>query len=87
MKRSEVYNLFAIVDAIKAGNGTVAELKPYSSITITAAVKELIRAEREACAIVAETAAQEGGALARGVPPAKRDLCLEIAANIRARQD
>jgi hypothetical protein len=92
MTRADLYKLTEIVDAIKAGRASVADLKPYSEITITAAVKELIAAEREECAILAEDAADEGGALDRGgkqeeVDAAKRELCQEIARRIRARRD
>ena len=92
MTRADVYRLIEIVDAIKAGRATVADLQPYSETTITVAVKELIRAERERCAIIAEGAAEGSGVLGRGeklkaVDPARREICQEIARRIREKQD
>ena len=92
MTRAEIYKLIELVDAIKAGNATLSDLGQYPKMTVAAAVKELIAAEREACAILAEDAAEPGGVLGRGekvasADPAERDLCQEIARRIRARRD
>ena len=91
LSRADVYKLIALADAIKAGKAELAELEQYPT-TIAAAVKKLIADEREACAMVAEAAAEGAGVLGRAgkleaISPETREICLEIARQIRARRD
>jgi hypothetical protein len=49
-----------------------------------------VRHEREACALLAEAAAESSGAFAPGQTfaqdPGRREICLDVAASIRARR-
>ena len=94
MTRQELYRYFDIVESIKHGEGSAAALAPYTPREITDAIEELInsakKAEREACAIVAEDAGEPAGVAGRGLrielDPVRREVALEIARLIRDRR-
>lgn len=93
-QRDQVYKFIETVRAIQAGREQGITLSQYWPRDIADAIQFLIdgavRSEREACAIVAESAAEPGGMLARGevieADPVRRRICLEIAGSIRARR-
>jgi len=94
IERDRVYGFIEAVQAIRDGHGRGVALSEYWPREIADAIQLLIdsavRQEREACAIVAEGAAEPGGAAAPGqifeVDPVRRQVCLEIVESIRARR-
>jgi hypothetical protein len=93
IERERVYRFIETVTAIRRGQRLGVALAEYWPREIAYAIQFLIddgvRREREACAVVAESAAEPGGVASPGqifvVDPMRGQICLEIAENIRAR--
>lgn len=93
MEREEVYKFIETVRQIKAAQADHVPLSEYFPREIADALQSLINSaidrEREQCAIVAESAAEPSGAIARGqhfdADPTKKRVCLEVAELIRRR--
>jgi hypothetical protein len=94
IERERVYSFIETVQAIRAGHEQGLTLSEYWPREIADAIQLLInsavRREREECALVAESAAEPAGTVGRGdtfdADPARRRMCLEVAASIRERQ-
>jgi len=94
IERERVYRFIETVNTIRRGQRLGVTLSEYWPREIADSIQILIddavRREREGCAVVAESAAEPGGAATPGqlfaVDAGRRQLCLEIAENIRARQ-
>jgi hypothetical protein len=94
IERERVYRFVETVNAIRKGQRQGVTLSEYWPREIADALQFLIDSavwqERNACALVAESAAEPSGATSPGqifaVDPARRQICLEIADNIRARR-
>ena len=93
IERERVYRFIETVRGIQDGYMRSVALAEYWPREIADAIQFLIdgavRQEREACAIVAESAAEPNGAATPrqlfAVDPMRRQICLEIAESIRAR--
>jgi hypothetical protein len=93
IERERVYRFIETVNAIRRGQRLGVTLAEYWPGEIAYAMRFLIddavRQECEACALVAESAAEPSGAATPGqifvVDPMRRQICVEIAENIRAR--
>jgi hypothetical protein len=93
IERGRVYRFIETVRAIQGGFMRGVALEEYWPREIADAIQFLmdtaVRQEREACAVVAESAAEPSGVATSGqlfaVDPMRRQICREIAENIRAR--
>jgi hypothetical protein len=93
IERERVYRFIETVNTIRRGQRLGVTLSEYWPREIADAIQFLIddavRREREACAVVAESAGEPSGAATPdqifAVDPMRRQLYLEIAENIRAR--
>ncbi len=91
MTHEDIYRFHDTVQRIRDSGGTLSDYFPRE---IADAIQSLIDAaltrEREACAMIAESAAEAAGTLDRGkelhAPPEQSRACLEIAAQIRNRR-
>jgi hypothetical protein len=90
MSRDEVYAFIETVNKIKSAQREGVPLSQYFPREIADAVGALIAGEREACAMIAEAAAEGSGAIGRGdrldANPVQRKTAFEIAERIRNRK-
>ena len=93
-ERERVYKFIETVNAIRDGRARGVALSEYWPREIADAIQFLIDSaverEREACASGAEGAAEPSGVLTPGQTfepdPVRQQICLGIAASIRARR-
>ena len=90
MTREEVHEFIGIVEEIGKTDGALSKYFPREiADAIQTLINRAVAREQDNCAIVAESAAEPAGTLARGEMIAadaeKRKICLEIAQNIRNR--
>ncbi|HZW91913.1 MAG TPA: hypothetical protein VFF64_02980 [Candidatus Eremiobacteraceae bacterium] len=94
IERERVYKFIGAVTAIRDGRARGVTLSEYWPREIADAIQYLIdgavQREREACAAVADAAAEPAGFAARGqafeADPRRREVALDIAASIRGRR-